>query len=438
MSVQPVARASTLPPEQSRLLETLLADEPEWHRIQRARAAAVYASLPVPERPRTPLKGRRLESIPYLQPTAPHAVEPAVLNLAGGPAWAVLSGNRVAALHLDDDLLQRGVRFEPLREALPTLPDSLASVLGSLQPDDEDRYTALNRAFWSVGLLCYVPAGLVIDEPLSVVHWVDAEVTGYLPRILVVAEAGARVHVVETYLGSTDDTHRVLVSSVVEVLAREGASVTWSAIQQLPSRAEAFLRRRGRAERDAHIRWHTAEFGSSLSVAGHATDLVGAGSSATSVSVFFGTGTQHQDYTAQVSHRGPHTRSDILARGVMAERSRSIFTGQSLIAKGAVKSDARQREQTLMLSPDARADAIPSLVIDDNDVFAAHAASAGPIDALALHYLESRGLSPREAKRLVVRGFLAPVLEKLAPEALRLTVEEAVERKLTTLGGDDA
>jgi len=317
-----------------------------------------------------------------------------------------------------------------LAEALSAHPDLVRAVLGQVQPDGEDRYTALNRAFWHPGLFCYVPRGVAVEEPLTVLHWVDPESPGYLPRLAVLADDLSRVAVVETLLGQPRDTHRMLVSEVLEVVARPGSHVTVAAIQQLAPGAEAFLRRRARVEKDARVVWHTGEFGAALSVAAHGSLLVGDGASATSVSVFFGTGVQHQDYTAEVVHQGRYTKSDILARGVMGDRARSIFTGQSVIRKGAVGSDARQKEQTLMLSDQARADAIPSLKIDDNDVFAAHSASAGPIDPTALYYLESRGLAPDEARRVVIRGFLEPVLAALAPQAVQDRVRELVEEKL--------
>jgi Fe-S cluster assembly protein SufD len=433
----PEAETALLPEAFERRLAAVEAGEPAWHRRRRREAALLYARLPVPERPRTPLKGRRLESIPYLDPPMPVDPPADLPELTGSLAWALLTPYGVARWHLDPALAARGVRWEPLGPALNTLPAGATDLLGSVQPDGEDRYTALNAALWQPGWFCYVPPGVRVEEPFLLLHWTGPEASGYFPRVLAVVDREAEAQVVETYRGAPEDLHRLLVSAVVEVVVNDGARVVWSAVQQLSPRAEAFLRRRGRVHRDGALAWHTGEFGAALSVAGHATELVGSGAAATSATVFFGTGSQHQDYAAQVFHRAPHTTSDILARGVMAERSRSIFTGQSVIVKGAVKSDARQREQTLMLSPEARADAIPSLVIDDNDVFAAHAASAGPVDPTVLYYLQSRGLSPRAAERMVVAGFLAPVLDKLAPEALRQTVESAIERKLDALGGDE-
>jgi Fe-S cluster assembly protein SufD len=424
MSVEP--SAVTAPPaELVARLDGYFADEPAWHRAQRLEALAHYDALPVPERQRTPLKGRRLESIPYLDRCRGDVPEDAREN-----ATVLLTPGGVADIQLSPALSQAHVVVMDLAEALHRYPDLVRDVLGQVQADAEDRYTALNRAFWHPGLFCYVPPGAELTEPITIVHWIDEASPGYLPRVAVLADKGSRATVVETLLGSPADTHRTLVSEVLEVHARSASRVTVASIQQLPPGAEAFVRRRAQVERDARVDWHTGEFGAALSVAGHASLLHGAGSSMSSVTVFYGTRTQHQDYTAEVVHQAPHTRSNILARGVMGDRARSIFTGQSVIVKGAVGTDARQKEQTLMLSDEARADAIPSLKIDDNDVFAAHSASAGPVDPTALYYLESRGLDPQEARRVVIRGFLEPVLASLAPSSVQERVRGLVEEKL--------
>ncbi len=401
------------------------AAEPAWHKAERLQALALYEALPVPDRARTPLSSRRLETIPYLErrpgPIPPDArVAATVLLTAAGIKDAALTPAQSAA----------GVVVMDLSVALTRHESLVRGSLGQIENDGGDRYTALNRAFWQPGLFCYVPRGVELADPITVVHWLDGESPGYLPRIVIVADEASRVTVVETLLGDPADGHRVLVSEVMEVDARAGSHVTVAGIQQLPPGAEAFLRRRARVGKDARVDWNTGEFGAALSVAGLGTHLQGSGSSMSSVTVFYGTGAQHQDYTAAVVHGAPHTRSDILARGVMADRSRSVFTGQSVIEKGAVGSDARQKEQTLMLSDQARADAIPSLQIDDNDVFAAHSASAGPIDATMLYYLESRGLDPEQARRVVIRGFLEPILAGLAPPSVQERVRELVEAKL--------
>ena len=415
-------------------------EEPAVLADRRRAAFALYESLPIPVRPRTPLKARRLEAIPYREPAAASLAEvPAALRSAPDSAGhAVLSNGQVVACALAARWQQAGVRLESLAGAAREAPDFVARHLGALIPADLDRYVAANAALWRDGVLLVIPRGVVLDAPITLVHWVGAAAAGVFPRTVVVAEEAAEVSVVETYLGDPADTHRCLVSAATEVLAGPASQVTVSALQQLPPGAEAFLRRRGRASQDARIDWATAEFGGALSVAGHHTDLEGPGSATTSHTVTFGSGAQHFDYDAEVAHIGPHTTSDMRARGVMSGRSRSIFTGLSEIRKGARRADARQKEETLMLSAEARADAIPSLLIDDNDVFAAHAASAGPVDELALYYLASRGIPRDDAVDLLVRGFLGPVVERIALPAVQSRIWEAIDQKLQAERGRGA
>lgn len=404
--------------------------EPGWHLAQRQAALAQYQELPIPVRQRTPLRPRRLEAIPYHTEAAPDLVPEVYTVAPEDMAHAVFSNGRLASLHVPQAWMDAGVQFLPLAQALTSHADLVEPYLGTVQVDDEHRYTAWNRAFWTDGLFVYVPPRVTLDQPLSFLHWVGQGATGVAPRTLVVAGRESRANVLEMLVGSADDLHRVLLSSVLEVVAEDGAEVGVSALQQLAPGTDAFIARKGRAARDARIDWHTAEFGAGLVVSGHHTLLAGAGSRSASVTVFFGSGHQHQDYTAGVTHEGLHTTSAILARGVMKDRARSIFTGVSEIKKGARGTDARQKEQTLMLSPEARADAIPSLLIEENDVFAAHSASAGPVDDTVLYYLQSRGITEDEAVRLVVRGFLEPAVSKITLPPVQKTVREAVDRKL--------
>lgn len=429
--------STPVPAATEELLERLRAEvgrraagEPDWHVAARQQALDRFAVLPLPDRPRTPLRSRRLDQIDVATSGAPDPVPDVLARDDDAGGHVTLTNGRVTALSLHPDVVARGVRLLPLRAALTEAADRVRAALGSVQPDDEDRYAALNRALWLDGVFLYVPPGVAVTRPITVLHWVGPSAGGVFPRMLIVADAGARLAVVETFMGDPGDRTRHLVSAVTEVVAADAAEVTISAVQELPPAAEAFLRRRGRAARDARIDWICGELGAALAVSGHNTTLAAPGARSDSVTVFFPSGNQHHDYTAAVEHVGPHTTSTILARGVLKDRARSIFTGLSRIRKGAVRADARQREQTLMLSETARADAIPSLEIEDNDVYAAHAASAGPVDPLALYYLESRGIPPDEAVRLVVRGFLEPVMAHVRPEAVRAALWRAVEGKL--------
>jgi Fe-S cluster assembly protein SufD len=405
-------------------VELLGKNEPVWLAERRTTALGAWSRLPWPDRPRTPLRSRRLDALPawdtgHEDPTAP--------EWSGAGPVMVFNNGRLA-------------RFGPGTWAaasdtvgsLRTLATdaALQSRLGALATIDTDRAVALNTALWTDGAYIRIPAGKVLHEPLVVVEWVGGDARAVYPRILIHAEAGSSASVVEVLLGRPDDSDRRLVSAVTEVYVEPSASVRFSSIQELPPGTEAFLHRHATVLADGNLTWYTAEFGAALSIAGHETKLAGPGGRMRSVSVFFGTAAQVQDYRAAVEHIAAHTKSDMLARGVMAGRARSVFTGHSVIRKGAVGSDARQREQTLMLSNGSRADAIPSLVIEDNDVYAAHAATAGPVDPAALYYLESRGLPEAVATRLIVLGFLEPVLSQIEDDTVLDRVRAALDAKL--------
>jgi Fe-S cluster assembly protein SufD len=401
---------------------------PDWVGTRRRQALEQYLASALPELPRTPLRARRLDALPVWDPGTARAPSAHIL---GTPldAAVVWHGGVVTIGTLPPSWREAGARVL----AMDALDDSAALAaarhLGASGPPG-DRFAWLNDALWSGGVLVHLPAGARPAEPLTILQAVAEDAGGAFPRLLVVAEEGAECTILELLAGIPGDAHRVLVSSVAELAVGPAAVVRHSVIQDLPPGAEAFVRRVASVARDGLVEWNTAEFGAALSVSGHRGLLQESGARMKSVTVFLGTGTQHQDYTAAVDHIGTHTASDILARGVMAGRARSVFTGESVIRKGARGSDARQKEQTLMLSDAARADAIPSLVIGDNDVFAAHSASAGPVDPSTLYYLESRGIPRAQAERLVVHGFLEPVVSQIHLPAVRDWVRRLVDGKL--------
>ena len=409
-------------------LKSLIAErfptEPQWMLTRRLKAAQDYFALDWPRLERTPLKLRKLEDIPVFQALPTMAVQD------GLPAEGVvirLSNNQVVSLTVAERWLQQGLVLEPLKEAL-TRPE-VQEYLGSLIADDSDKIAALNGALWQNGVFLRVPPELDETVEVSVEHYADKNVRALLTRNLFVCGSHSRVVVTERLsTGPRDD--KMLLSENTEIVIDEGGRLEYGAIQHCDPKVDGFIQRSGRVAQDGHLEWNIGEFGAGLIVASHNTHLAEPGASTRSTTVFFGSHQQHQDYTARSYHHAHHTVSDMVARGVMKHKARSIFTGLTQIDKGAHGSDGRQKEQTLMLSDDSRADAIPSLLIDEHDVFAAHAASAGPVDKAAVFYLTSRGLTEAEAVRLIVHGFLAPVIDTIPREQLRAEVWDAVGRKI--------
>jgi Fe-S cluster assembly protein SufD len=178
------------------------------------------------------------------------------------------------------------------------------------------------------------------------------------------------------------------------------------------------------------MQWANGVMNDSNTIIENDTYLIGDGSYGDTKIVTIGRGKQIQNFTTKTIHYGKRTEGFILKHGVAIEEATSIFNGIGKIEHGASKSDAEQTSRILMLSNKARGDANPILLIDENDVKAGHAASVGKIDELQMYYLMSRGISRREAERLIILGFLAPVIETIPVETVKKQFLSVIERKL--------
>jgi Fe-S cluster assembly protein SufD len=190
------------------------------------------------------------------------------------------------------------------------------------------------------------------------------------------------------------------------------------------------VNRRGVAARDARIEWALGLMNDGDTVSENVTNLIGDGSYGDTKTVVVGRGKQKQNFTTKVVHFGKNSEGYILKHGVMKDEASSIFNGIGKIEHGASKSNAEQESRVLMLSEKARGDANPILLIDEDDVTAGHAASVGRVDPLQLYYLMSRGIPQKEAERLVIHGFLAPVVNQLPIEGVKKQLVEVIERKV--------
>lgn len=402
--------------------------EPKWLLDRRLKMAEEYHTLPLPTRHRTPLKNRRLEKIPILE-TFQDLSSDLPSDYKRSEAYMNLVNGTLGLKAIPHELLEQGVLIMSMQEALLSHSDMVESLLGHVINDTLDKFQALNAALWNNGLFLYVPKGVIVQSPITIVHSITERANSLFPRSLIIADQDSSVTVIENYL-SEASSHPVLVSGAVEIICHDNSKVHYGSIQNLSQNTSSFLRRWGDVGQDATLKWSIGEFGAKLAVSEHNSRLTHSGGQTDSITVFFGSNAQHQDYTANSSHIAPHTKSNMIAKGIMKDTARSVFTGVTDIKKGAFQSDGRQKEQTLMLSKASRADAIPSLLIEERDVFAAHAASAGPVDQTSLFYLMGRGLTEQEAIRLIVYGFLSPVIDNIPLESLRNIVWDEVERKL--------
>jgi Fe-S cluster assembly protein SufD len=244
-----------------------------------------------------------------------------------------------------------------------------------------------------------------------------------------VAEENSSVTYVENYISTVEATNNVF-NIVTEVIANANSRVQYGAVDNLAKGITTYVNRRGIAAKDARIVWSLGLMNDGDTVSENTTNLIGDGSSADSKSVVVGRGDQKQNFTTKIVHYGKNTTANILKRGVMKDSATSIFNGIGKIEHGASKSNAEQESRLLMLSEKARGDANPILLIDEDDVVAGHAASVGRVDPVQLYYLMSRGISQKEAERLIIHGFLAPVVDQLPIEGVKKQLVEVIERKV--------
>lgn len=402
--------------------------EPQWLRELRRQAAAEADRLSWPRVGKTtPLAG-----LPWTRyrpnRDAGTADQPPV---SGGPeqaGLAVMVNGRLVRRELDDAWARQGVVLQDLVAAAAEREAVVAPYLWRALSWEENRVVAWQAALWDGGLFVYVPPGVRVERPLRVVHRFTGEGAAVFPHVLLVVGAGARLAYLEEYRGEARAD--LLHLGALEVVAEDGAEVQVGSVQNLPHGVRSLVWRRAWVRQDASVTWSVAELGDGMSVTEVASLLDSPGAKSSSFLVFLGTSQQILDITCRMAHRAPQTDGTMEARGVLAGEAQATYFGLTDIDSVAVQSRGWQREHTLLLSPQARVDAIPALEIDTDDVVAGHAASAGQIDEEQLFYLMSRGIPRDLAVRLVVTGFLKPILDRIPLPEVQAAVAEVMERKI--------
>ncbi|MFJ5750773.1 Fe-S cluster assembly protein SufD [Peribacillus frigoritolerans] len=338
--------------------------------------------------------------------------------------------NTPAHINLSANVKEQGVIFTDI---LSAARDHAELVQKYFMKDgvkiSEHRLTALHAALVNGGAFLYVPKNVEIKEPIQSVFLLDNPDTTLFNHVLIVAEDNSSVTYVENYF-STVESNEGVANIVTEVFANANAKVQYGAVDTLSKGFTTYVNRRGVAGRDARIEWALGLMNDGNTISDNTTYLMGDGSHGDTKTVVVGRGEQKQNFTTAIIHYGKRSEGYILKHGVMKESASSIFNGIGKIEYGATKANAEQESRVLMLSEKARGDANPILLIDEDDVTAGHAASVGRVDPLQLYYLMSRGITKKEAERLVIHGFLAPVVNELPIEGVKKQLVAVIERKV--------
>jgi Fe-S cluster assembly protein SufD len=347
---------------------------------------------------------------------------------ASGHLWEI--DGLIFHRDLEEAVEEKGVVLSSLRKAIDSHPELLQELLATKAvPPEEGKMEALNGALWTDGVLLYVPEGVRLELPVRVTRWVSQEGVALFSRTLIVAERGSQVSFVDEIL-SEDLEKQTLVSNAVEVFARDGAQVQYVSLQRLGHGAFYQSSQQTQAQRDSTLDTLNVSMGASISRVDLNAQLLGPGANSDMLGLYFGDDSQHFDHNTSQDHLAPNTASDLLYKGALDASSRSVFRGIIRVHPGAQKTDAYQTNRNLLLSDKARADSLPNLEIQADDVKCSHGATVGQLDQESRFYLMSRGLSREQAERLVVMGFLGEVLSRLPLGGVVEKVTSVIESKL--------
>ena len=292
----------------------------------------------------------------------------------------------------------------------------------------ESKVTAVHYTLLNAGVFIDVKDNVVIEEPLQYIVISDSE-QSLFNHVTIQVGKNAKFNFIENYVNNQKED-KAPFSLVSEVVAHEGAKINYSSITNQPGQKRGTILRRGLTYRDSLINWNVAAMDEADVYHDNTTNILGDGSEANLKIVTLGVKEQKTYFNSEVVNQGLSSKGDILQHGVLLDKSHIVFNGVGFIVKGATGSNAYQSSRMLTLSSEAKADANPMLLIDENDVMAGHGASLGRIDEEQLYYLQSRGLTRKESSRLLVHGFLSPVISELTVDKIKELVTILIDEKI--------
>ncbi|MBD2872577.1 Fe-S cluster assembly protein SufD [Paenibacillus arenilitoris] len=411
--------------------------EPDWLVAQRGEAAELAGTIGWPKPEKVRIERWNLTAVGrYEKPAAAGAVSelPAIVRelVSEGTENLLVQRNSGAVWkQVAGELSGKGVIFTDLETACREHGDLVQQYLFKAVSKDEDKLTALNAAIWNGGVFVYVPKNVEVELPLQAILYNDDQESTFAPHILIVADNHSRVTYVDCVITDPAAAASPFVHpSIVEVFVKPGAHVRFGSIHSMGETGVDMTIRRAVIENDGRIEWIIGDLNDGNTLSETKSVLKGQGSTSDAKVISVGKNAQQNSLTTQAVHFGKSSDSNMVTRAVMKDSASAIINGITKIEHGATKANGVQTEKVLMLSPKARGDANPILLIDEDDVTAGHAASVGQVNPEQVYYLMSRGISKQDAERLIIYGFLAPVVSEIPIESVRGQLQRLLERKL--------
>jgi Fe-S cluster assembly protein SufD len=418
-------------------------NEPQWLRESRLAAWELYTDMPMPslkadEWRRTDYTKIKWEEASTLTHNANSSAglsaipqqhrDPLIGDRQGGLIAAV-DGHTIHS-ELSDEIKAQGVIFCDLDTAAREHEALVRPLLmtKAVKPG-EGKFAALQAALWTQGTFLYVPAHVKVALPLhSVFYNTQAGMT--MGHILVVLEEGAEAIYLHEYLSSPTVSQDAAYIGATEILVGAHADLKYVSLQDWGRNVYDFRHERGRVGDGGKLDWVLGTMGSHLTKDFTEIELDGVGSWGRISALYFADTDQLFDHDTQQNHNAPNTTSDLLFKGALKDEAKTVWQGMIKVLPNAQKTDGFQANRNLVLSKEARADSIPGLEIEANDVRCTHAATIGKLEEDPIFYLMSRGMTREDAERLIVVGYFDPIMERIPFEDVRRRLQEHIQHKL--------
>lgn len=308
-----------------------------------------------------------------------------------------------------------GIIFTDTDSALKDYPDLFKQYFSKLVPPTDNKFAALNSAFWSGGTFIYVPKGVKCEIPLQTYFRMNNEATAQFERTLIIVDEGASVHYVEGCTAPTYSTAS-LHAAIVEIFALEGSYMRYTTIQNWSDNVYNLVTKRATAKKNATVEWIDGNLGAEVTMKYPSVLLDGEGARGTMLSIAFANAGQHQDAGAKMIHNAPHTSSSIVSKSIARNGGVVNYRGQVTFNKDSKKSVSHIECDTILMDDISKSDTIPFNEIHNSQVALEHEAKVSKISEEQLYYLMSRGLSEQEATEMIVMGFVEPFTKELPME----------------------
>ena len=410
--------------------------EPTWVTDLRRKAWRVFCELDWPSRTseewiRTDIRLFRLDRFALAtDPTVGTVCSRGLLGAhieLGGQTFS--ADGHLVDTRLDKQWSDQGVLFGSLEDMLAEHGDLLRSyLLTKAVYLSYDRFAALHAAFWTSGTVLYVPKGVVVDKPFHTLSTLS-DGSCDLGHTLVILEEGAEA----TMLSETESVHDQaggLHCGAIELIVKPGANLRYVNLQNWGQGVWHFSHQKALVDRDASLQWTSGAMGARLAKVNQHVGLIGDGAFSQMNGAMFTEGKQHLSYHTLQHHEAPNYRSDFLYKAALQDKSRTVWRGMIKVDSVAQQTDGYQRNDNLLLSSEARADSIPGLEIEADDVRCTHGSTSGRVDEELIFYARCRGYTHKEAIQMIVTGFFQQIFDRITIDSVREALTLAIARRV--------